>query len=56
VPVTPSAHAAQTPQSLPKADCMQSAANLPACALNLRRRSSALPIPTSFFADLQQSP
>ena len=56
VPVTPSAHAAQTPQSLPKADCMQSAANLPACALNLRRRSSALPIPTSFFAALQQSP
>ena len=40
-----------------EADCMQSvAANLPACALNLRRRSSALPIPTSFFADLQQSP
>ena len=56
VPVTPSAHAAQTTQSLPKADCMQSAANLPACSLNLRRQSSALPIPTSFFADLQQSP
>jgi len=40
-----------------EADCRQSAAeNLPACALNLRRQSSALPIPTSFFADLPQSP
>ena len=42
--------------SVLEADCMQSAANLPACSLNLRRQSSALPIPTSFFADLQQSP
>jgi hypothetical protein len=43
--------------SVLEADCMQSAAaNLPAFALNLRRQSSALPIPTSFFADPQQSP